>query len=525
MRAVHVTAWTAVAILAIAPLALLVARGLWSLPAILAGHAFATIALTTIALGLLVALFSLALGAGLAAIDLSGTPFATPFLVPLVLVPYLLPPYLMGLAWNALLQPNGLVFLVTGHQVGWATAVLYSVPGIALVMASHLAPLVYLLFRGYLRSRSARLVSSARIHGAAPSYAFRRVVIPDALPVIAAGFLLTFIAGIEEYGVPSVLGSYAGITVLTTEVQRTTAVWPIDLGASSAYALVLLVLASAAWVPYRRLSRERTTEARPAERRPRSAGSTLAFASFGLIAAVVPVAAVITLALMKAQTNGLRADNFTLAHFAALTAPSSGAFGALGTSLELAFATTAVASVLGFIVAYALRRAGRAGLALDLAAALPNAAPGIVLAVGIILLWDAPWNPLPVYNHLGILLVGYTTVVFPTALRYAQLGLAKIPPRWEWAASVHGASPLHALRAIVLPLARPALVAGMPILFGLAMRELVMSIMLLPPDVQTISTYVLAQFEQGDIGQAMAMAVVGVFTSAALVGAFEFAAA
>ena len=515
IRGVRVTAWTALAILAVAPLAALLGRGAGSLPAIVRQAAFATTVSNTIVLGLLVALFALLLGAGLAAVEVAAPPAGRAIVMPLVLVPYLLPPYLIALAWNALLQPHGLVFLATGVQAAWATAALYSLPGIALVMASHLYPLVYLLFRGYQQHRSQRLTWSARVHGATRGYAFRRIVVPDVLPVVAAGFLLTFIAGIEEYGVPSILGGYAGITVLTTQVQRVTSVWPIDLGQSAAYSLVLLVLAAGAWVPFRIVSRQRTTEA-SAERRSAktSVWGTCAFAAYGAIAAAVPVAAVIVLSLMRAETRGLAAGNFTLAHFAAVAAPESGARNALLTSLQLAFETAILALVLGFIVAYALRCAGRDGVALDLTAALPNAAPGIVLAVGIILIWNAPWNPLPVYNHLGILLVGYTTVVFPTALRYAQLGLAKIPRRWEWAAAVHGAGPARALWSVVIPLARPALVAGAPILFGLAMRELVMSIMLQPPGVQTISTYVVAQFEQGDGGDAMAMAVIGVFTSA-----------
>jgi iron(III) transport system permease protein len=523
-RGVRVAAWTALAILALAPLAALLGRGASSFATIVHQSAFVTTTLNTIVLGVLVASFALVLGASLAAAETAAPPAAAPFLVPLVLVPYLLPPYLMALAWNALLEPNGLVFLVTGVQPAWATAALYSLPGIALVMASHLFPLVYLLFRGYGRNRSLRLLWSARVHGASPAYAFRRVVIPDVLPVVATAFLLTFIAGIDEYGVPSVLGGYAGITVLTTQVQRVTAVWPIDLGQGAAYALVLLVLAGGAWVPFRIFSRERTADASRSSRAA-TAGpwSTLAFALCGLVTAAVPVTAVVVLALMRAQTNGLRAGNLTFAHFAALASSDSGAGEALLTSLQLAFETTLVALALGFVTAYALRLGGRGGAALDLAAALPNAVPGIVMAVGIILVWNAPWNVLPVYGHRGILVVGYATVVFPTALRYAQLGLAKIPARWEWAAAVHGATPLRTVWEVVVPLARPAILAGAPIVFGLAMRELVMSIMLQPPGIQTISTYVLAQFEQGDIGNAMAMAVAGVFTSAALIGAFEFA--
>lgn len=529
LRAVHLLAWTALVVLALAPLVAILSQALTpqggTLPLLtaLGEPSLLRPALNTVLLGLLVALFSLLFGAALAGAEALARPRTMSVLYPLVLVPYLLPPYLMATAWNALLQPHGLVYLVFGAQPEWTTALLYSLPGIALVMASHLAPLAYLLFRGYQQGRSQRALWSARVHGASPLYAFRRVVLPDFLPVIAAVFLITFIAGIEEYGAPAVLGGYANLTVLTTEVQKATGVWPIDLGRAASLSVLLLVLASAAWLPFRRLSQQRTSTASlPPPVRATSLWSSAVFAAYGLVAAVLPVAAVVTLAFMRAQTNGLRAGNFTFAHFAALADPSGDARGALLTSLQLAVETTLLALTLAFVVAYALRRGGRGAAVLDLLAALPSAAPGLVVAVGIILLWNAPWNPLPVYNHLAILVVGYAVVVFPTALRYAQLGLAKIPRRWEWAAAVHGADPLRTLGRVVLPLARPALLAGAPIVFGLAMRELVMSIMLQPPGTFTISTYVLAQFEQGEIGNAMAMAVTGVLSSAAIIGVFEF---
>ncbi len=39
------------------------------------------------------------------------------------------------------------------------------------------------------------------------------------------------------------------------------------------------------------------------------------------------------------------------------------------------------------------------------------------------------------------------------------------------------------------------------------MRDLVASVMLLPPGMQTAGSYIFTQFEQGDMARAMAMAV------------------
>ncbi len=146
------------------------------------------------------------------------------------------------------------------------------------------------------------------------------------------------------------------------------------------------------------------------------------------------------------------------------------------------------------------------------------AIPGVVLAVGMILFWNAPWNALPVFGHPVILAVAYATVTFPFALRYARTGLAQIPPGLEQAARVHGASPRYAVQWIQIPIAWPMLIGGATVIFALSMRELVASLMLQPAGTQVISTYIYSNFRQGVIGDGMAMSVVGIFSSALILG-------
>ena len=59
------------------------------------------------------------------------------------------------------------------------------------------------------------------------------------------------------------------------------------------------------------------------------------------------------------------------------------------------------------------------------------------------------------------------------------------------------------------------LVSGATVIFALSMRELVTSILLQPPGVQVVSTYVFNQFMQGNVGDGMAMSAVGVLTTTA----------
>ena len=77
---------------------------------------------------------------------------------------------------------------------------------------------------------------------------------------------------------------------------------------------------------------------------------------------------------------------------------------------------------------------------------------------------------------------------------------------------------LHALGVpmIVLPLVFPALLAAMLMVFAVASRELVTSLLLAPAGTQTVAVFIWRQFEQGSAGQGMAMATLTLLTGLTL---------
>ncbi len=86
----------------------------------------------------------------------------------------------------------------------------------------------------------------------------------------------------------------------------------------------------------------------------------------------------------------------------------------------------------------------------------------------------------------------------------AALGLfQQIGDNLEAAARVFGASRLTAFRRILLPLVLPSLASAM-LVFALASRKLLASIVLASVGMRTIATFIWRQFEQGSIGLGMA---------------------
>ncbi|HGS7083406.1 TPA: ABC transporter permease [Klebsiella pneumoniae] len=152
----------------------------------------------------------------------------------------------------------------------------------------------------------------------------------------------------------------------------------------------------------------------------------------------------------------------------------------------------------------------------DALSLMPAALPGVVVGVGLILLWNQPFWPRSPYNTLWMLLLSYCCLLLPWPVRYVGSALRQLGPNLEPAARVHGASPLQALRLIVLPLVFPALLAAMLMVFAVASRELVTSLLLSPAGTQTVAVFIWRQFEQGSVGQGMAMASLTLLTGLVL---------
>lgn len=472
----------------------------------------------TVTLACLTSVFSTGIGLLLAVMVHRSPPRGLGLVEPLLLVSFLIPPYLMAVAWSLLSGPTGQIQQAIGFGGVALAAGLYTLPGIALVMAMHLTPLVYVMVVGALRGADDRLVDCARVHGAAPWRAFWTGYRPTVLPAVAAAALLVFLATCEEFGVPKVLGDYAGVHVLSVAVEEAMNVWPVDLVRATGIGVILGIMALVLWGVVRFFEREGGTamHVRPVRHRWWSLGVMLAFC---VLAAGLPLTAILVTALQKAITAGLCHGNWTLAHFRHVLRAGGSGREALLNSVGLSVVVSLGGTVLAVVTAWVLAALpGRLTRRLEVVAYLPQAIPGVVLATGLILFWNAAWNPLPVYDHAAILGVAYLTLTFPYAMRYAASGLKQAPPSLTRAAAVHGAGPLQILRRIRLPLAWPLLVGGGTIVFALSMRELAASILLQPPGMQVVSTYVFEQFEQGSANDGMAMAVVGVLTTAVLLG-------
>jgi iron(III) transport system permease protein len=440
----------------------------------------------------------------------------------LFLIPFMIPPYIAVLGWIMTLQPRGYLAQLAGFDMA---PFLFSLPGIVFVMTLNTFPVVYFAVSRTVETVGSRYADVARLFGATPARAFWRVTLPLSTPGLAASLLLVFAMAIEEYGTPAALGRRAGFDVLVTAIDLRVSDWPIDLAGAAIMSLILVILSFCAFLLQRWVLNRRSYEAttgKPQDTSKRELGNwtfpVLAlFSLVAFVATILPLLAILATALSRTISGGLAWSNISFRHFAAIVGDTTGALKALSTSLSLGVGAALVTGVLGALSAYVIVKSRARGRGvLDVLTILPNSLPGIVVAVGLILAWNQPWLPVTPYNTAVILLLAYCCILLPQPVRYATAAFHQIGDNLEAAARVSGASPLTAFRRILLPLIAPSLLAAMLLVFAVATRELVASVVIAPVGVSTISTYIWRQFEQGSVGLGMAMAFVTILITTAL---------
>ncbi len=440
----------------------------------------------------------------------------------LLLVPLLIPPQITAMAWADLVGPGSPVLELVGLAPPPGTAnPLHSGAGVALVMGVEHMTIVFLAVMAGARQVPRDLIEAARLNGAGPWRALRRIILPLLRPAILSGAALAFVAAIGNFGVPALLGIPGRYPTLTTLVyQRLNGFGPSVLAEVAAIALLLMLIA-AAGLALRGLA------ARGAQVAVDRVGPALQPFALGrlrlpvevaawtlaALLALLPLAALIGTALVPALGVPLTWDTITLANLRLVLFEQEATQRALANSLLLAGIAAAISAVVALPLGYlAVFRRSAAARALDLIVDAPYAIPGIALAIALILVF---LKPLPVigislYGTLAILAVAYLSRFLSLALRPTAAAFAQIDPALEEAAAIAGAGLLRRLARILAPQAAAAAAAGAVLVFINAANELTLSALLWSSGHETLGVTVFSLHYEGNAPAAAAMALVSV---------------
>ncbi|HWK96495.1 MAG TPA: iron ABC transporter permease [Pseudolabrys sp.] len=412
-------------------------------------------------------------------------------------LPLAIPTYIAAYVYADILDAAGPVQSALRDVFGFKTGAEYWFPpvrslgGAILIVGLVVYPYVYLTARALFKTQSASFAEAAQTMGANLWQSFRYISLPLARPAIAVGLALALLEALNDIGAAEYLGVQTlTLSIFTTWLNRG------SLGGAAQIALALLavvtLLIALERTARRRQSVEGDVQDGTVTRRLPLRGRAAAFAA---LACAIPVAFGFVIPggylLREAIRRGL------------ISGIEPALISALATTVTLAAIATVAVLAVGIAAAIPLRLAPvKAGRTLLAVASMGYAVPGTVLALGLLSPLVASDEILNWLSgklagvHLGLVLAGssaaliiaYTARFSSISIGVVQAGLAQMPREFDESARLEGAGIWPLLRHIHLPLLTPALVGAALLVFVDCLKELPMTLLMRPLNVETLAT-------------------------------------
>lgn len=443
-----------------------------------------------------------------------------------LMIPFMTPPYISSMGWILFMQKRGL-FQQMFPQTGALSEKFFSLAGLTLVMSFHVFPFMTTMLKNALLNLNPNLEESAAACGGGMFYRLRKVTLPLLTGNYAIAMLLVMVKTLSEYGTPATLGKRIGFYVFTTDIHRYATTAPIDFGKASSLSSVLVTLCMLMWMLQNYITDKHTYSlvgGKGRRSRPycKSKGAyVISFIYIFLIIVLtigIPYFSIIISSLIKLRGYGMTAGNYTLAHYGEIFQQGSKGIRAIMTSFGLASISATAASILGTTIVVLIQKAKRSKKIIEGESLLPEMIPNIVLVIGLMLFWNKLYKILPLYNTLGFMVLVYVVMFLPYSIQYVSSAVMQLGENLQSAGAVCGAGKWYVFRKITFPLIIKGILSGWMMIFIISFRELVASSLISPPNVLSVSTFIVREFEQGSVSVGMAMAVVCVvFTTSALI--------
>ena len=424
-----------------------------------------------------------------------------------VLCAFVVPPYLGAIGWILLAGPNsGYLNRAWQWISGTETALVnvYTFPGLAMVIALHSYPLVFIFVKSALDLVSSEMEDAASIIGAGSWTTARKVTLPLVWPSILGGFTLVFLETIALFGTPAIIGIPARINVVTTQLWQFFE-YPVRVEVAAAYAMPLMLI-TVVLLALQKLMQGRkgyvSQTGKGGERRQVKLGPwrwvLLGWCMLvGAASVVMPLAVLLQASFSKAWGRGLTLDNLTLRHYQLLIFKHEMALTSIGNTLWFSAAAATAAVLIGLLVAYIVsRRLVPFGNVLGFLAMAPFVIPGIVMAIGFYAAYASP--PVALYGTAAIVILAFTARFLPIAYANSTAAIGAIHPEMEEAARILGSGRLKTIARITTPLIRRSLLGAWLIVFIVASRELSSAIFLVGPRTRTMAVLLYDLSEAGD---------------------------
>jgi iron(III) transport system permease protein len=441
----------------------------------------------------------------------------------LVVAPTGIPGLISAIAWSLLINPtNGYLNVIIRDAFdlgGRGPFNAYSLPAMIFVQGLALVPLTFLLITASMRGMSTSLEEAARASGAPPWRVVRKVTLPLLRPVLLGAAVYQFVNVIEAVDVPLTLGLPGHVTVFSTQVYRVThpSFGLPNYGASSAYGILLLLLALAPLLFYNRIVRRSkdfaTVGGKAFRPRVQKLGRWRWVAFTGamiyiLVSFILPLL-VLLIASLEPYVGALSWSRIRHVTFDSYgeTLSSDLFRSSLIHTLVIGVAASALAMALSLVLSWIIVRSrSRWAWMTDVLAFVPHAIPGVVIGLAVLLLYLL--LPIPLYGTIWIIVVAMATQYVSLGTRLTSGGITQIQEGLEEAAQASGAGAARVWRHVLLPLMRPVLLNGFLLVFLATIKNLTLPLILQSSDNVVMSTLIWNRWDYGDVSGAAVLSVV-----------------
>ncbi|MCL6670991.1 ABC transporter permease [Streptomyces sp. NPDC001102] len=213
-------------------------------------------------------------------------------------------------------------------------------------------------------------------------------------------------------------------------------------------------------------------------------------AGAGFAVIYVPLLLVVVNSLNPDRSASWPPPGLTL-HWWSVAWRNSGAREALWTSVKAGLGATAIALVLGTLIAFAVARHRFFGRGtISFVVVLPIALPGIVTGIALNSAFGTVLKPLGVGLGLFTVIVGHATFCIVVVFNNVVARLRRTSGSYEEAAMDLGADTFRAFVDVTFPLVRSALLAGGLLAFALSFDEIVVTTFTAGPGIETLPIWI-----------------------------------
>jgi putative spermidine/putrescine transport system permease protein len=394
-------------------------------------------------------------------------------------------------AWLVILQDTGPLNDVIDALGFGRVEFIGHTSGITLAFTQILLPVMILPLYATLRGLDRRLLMAGASLGASPIKRFFSIYFPLSLPGVLAGSLLVFVLTVGFYVTPALIGSptHALFSQLMQGQVSQLLAWghagamAVVLTATTLILMVVFALIARRWrVPEQEGGTLGLATNEPGSGRSPARIALYVVTGLTVLWLIAPMLVVLPMSFTGEQSIVFPPESWSTRWYENFFSDPVWTDSLLR-SLGVGLVTTALATVLGTMAAFALVRGRFPGKSLVAALiSVPLVLPLVIYAVGVYAVF-LNWRLVGTFEGF---VVAHTALAVPFVVVVMAAALRTFDTRLEDAATSLGASRPRAFATVTFPILLPAVLTGALFAFLVSFDEVLASIFISSPTVSTL---------------------------------------